>query len=217
MSHSDEKHFFETAYKTGTDTWTHIPLSFKGAELIEKLKPNAMILDLGSGRGRFPFTLAESGFRIIGIDYVDAIVEKNNAEVKERGLDKNMRFLAGDALDLPFSDAGFDAAIDVGLLHHLHTRDWALYVQELVRTLKPGGYFYLIAYSRETPYFFTWMPNKNEESGEYEKYGLPYYFFTEKEIEQLFAKNFSLVNLRTEHVTEGINPAAYVVALMQKK
>lgn len=61
------------------------------------------------------------------------------------------------------------------------------------------------------------MPNKNDESGEYEKYGLPYYFFTEKEIEQLFAKNFSLVNLRTEHVTEGINPAAYVVALMQKK
>ncbi|HVL90324.1 MAG TPA: methyltransferase domain-containing protein [Actinomycetota bacterium] len=47
------------------------------------------------------------------------------------------RLTIGDALDLPFPDAAFDAAFCVGTLHHLPSAEAGM--RELARVVKPGG------------------------------------------------------------------------------
>lgn len=215
MDYSNQKQYFETAYTTGSDHWTHVAFSDKGSDLAKYLKPGAMILDLGSGRGQFPFDLALDGFRVIGLDYVKSIVEKNNEEVKNRKLEKSMRFLEGDVFDIPLTDASFDAVTDVGLLQHIHPEDWIEYRSEMNRVLKPGGYFFLIALSKETKSFLTWHP-KREPFGTYDREGVHYHFFTREEITLLFDGMFKLVSERIDTVTLHHDPTAFFVMVFQK-
>ncbi len=217
------KEYFTHAYRTGTDDWTHLPWKRAEGLLLEKLPDKAMILDIGTGRGLFAFHLAKSGFRTIGIDYVKEIIDKNNQEVQNRGMQKELRFMEGDALDIPFTDEGFDAVTDIGLLQHLPEGDFAEYINEVARVLKPKGYFLNIALSKDTVSFWSWFPRKAAEST-FEKQGLKHHFFTKEKITELFNKKFEIV----EQFTERFDPQAslpspelgnvvYVVTLMQKK
>lgn len=209
------QNYFATAYRTGSDIWTHIPFQSKAEELTDKLPPNAFILDLGSGRGQFPFQLAVKGFRTIGLDPIGDIVKKGNEEVKIRNLSEVMRFVEGDALDIAFAENSFDAVTDIGLLQHLVPEDWQTYADEVYRVTKPGGYYFLIALSRETTEYMHWTPKK-DAAGDYEYEGVPHHFFTEQEIRALFENNFDIMSFRIEHVPAYHN-TAFIVALMQKK
>lgn len=213
--YSRQKKYFETAYKTGSDIWTGIPFEMMGGELIEKLPQSAMILDLGSGRGRFPFTLAEAGFRVIGLEYVSELIQKNNEEVRNKDLETNLRFVEGSVLDIPFSDSGFDAVIDVGLLQHIHPEDWPTYRNEIVRVLKPGAYYFLITLSRETLTYLSWHP-KNDKFGDFEKDGVFYHFFTEEELRVFFETDFEILTSRIELVPAH-HDVSYMISLLKRK
>ncbi len=213
---SSNKQFFETAYRTGTDVWTHTPIPDKAHTLTSKLKKHSLVLDLGSGRGRIPFEFTTLGLRVIGVDYVSEIVTKNNQEVVEKKIGERLRFVEADVLDLPFTDAGFDAVMDVGLLEHLPEESFSKYASEVSRMIKPSGYFYLLTLSRETTHFFTWRP-KESDNGSFEQYGLSYHFFTKEELEKIFASDFVLESEKIINVTSGVNPASYIEILLKKK
>ncbi len=213
--YSEQKKYFETAYTTGSDMWTHTPFTLKGKEFIEHLKPGAIILDLGSGRGRFPFELQKLGFRVIGLDYIKKIVEKNNQEVKMLGVEKTVRFVEGDVFDIPFSDDGFDAVADVGLLQHINESDWSTYASEVARVTKPGGYFLLMALSKETTKFLNWSPKKHEES-DFVRDGVFYHFFTQAEIKNIFGANFEIISERIDYL-DAEGEVAYVVNVLKRK
>jgi len=203
------------AYKTGMDTWTHLPFKMKGENLAEKLERGAMILDIGCGRGLWAFHFVKMGFRVIGIDYIPEIIAKDNEEAKNHGLAKELRFMEGDALDIPFTDDGFDGAIDIGLLSNLPPEDFQTYVREAARVVKSGGYFLNAVFSKETVEFLTWRPKKSKESA-FEKDGVYYHFFTKEMITELFNKDFEIVQQEIERFPER-NGLAYLVTLMRKK
>ena len=46
----------------------------------------------------------------------------------------------GDAQDLPFPNACFDAVVNFGIIHHV--LDWRRCISELSRVTQPGGAFY---------------------------------------------------------------------------
>lgn len=215
MSYEEQKNYFETAYNTGSDTWTNSTIPESSKQFIEELPAKAMVLDIGSGRGRFPFTLAENGFRVIGLEYVTSLVKKNNEEVLNKALDGSIRFVEGDVLDIPFSDDGFDGVVDIGLLQHLKQSDFEQYKNEVVRVLKSGGCFLLSVLSKDTPVYFTWHP-KNDEMSSYEKEGLQYYFFTDEEITKLFENNFEIVSHTKETVSSPQNPIVHAMILKKK-
>ncbi len=215
MSYEEQKNYFETAYNTGSDTWTNSEISKESKQFIEKLPAKAMVLDIGSGRGRFPFTLAENGFRVIGLEYVATLVKKNNEEVINKALDGSIRFVEGDALDIPFSDDGFDGVVDIGLLQHLKQSDFEQYKNEVARVLKSSGYFLLSVLSKDTPAYFTWHP-KNDAESSYEKEGLQYYFFSDEEITKLFENNFEIVSRAKENISSSQNPIVHVLILKKK-
>ncbi len=216
MDYSHQKKFFQTAYTTGSDYWSRLPLTLKGDELMRTLQPGAMILDVGSGRGRFPFELATQGFRVIGIDIVPSIVAANNAEVKNFKLESKLRFIEGDIFDIPLTDASFDAVTDIGLLQHIHPEDWSEYRNEITRVLKSGGYFFLVTLSKETLSYLSWKP-KQDAFGDFSREGVFFHFFTDEQLSILFENDFELVSKHTEIVDTHGDKVAYTSMLMRKK
>ncbi len=216
MDYSYQRNYFQTAYATGSDVWTSANISLDVEHFVERLPAGAMILDLGSGRGRLPFRLAELGFKVIGLDYIKDIVSKNNEEVKLKKLEGKLRFIEGDVFDIPLADASFDAVIDVGLLHHLHPEDWSDYRKEVLRVLRPGGKFFLVAHSKDTLKFLTWHP-KTESVSTFERDGTIYHFFTDEELELLFETDCDIESASTETIpTHGDKVVTHVMVFKKK-
>ena len=93
-------------------------------------------LDVCCGTGDIAIALADgkAGLRVTGLDFSPAMLEE--AEKRRRGR-KNVRFLQGNAMALPFRDAVFDAAvISFGLRN---TADYGRTLREMVRVVKEEG------------------------------------------------------------------------------
>lgn len=202
MDYHEHKNYFETAYKNGADTWTHLPIEDRGLKLKERLPVDALILDIGSGRGLFAKNLAEAGFKVIGIDFEKNIVDSANAEIKNWGLDGRIKFMEANALDIPLTDASFDGACDFGLFENLYKEDWPKYVEEVSRILKPGGFYLNVASSRKTPNFFGFSPLSSKD-GEVEKYGIHFHFFEQEEMAQIFAGKLKIVSQEIKSINNG--------------
>lgn len=182
---------------------------------MEKLPPGALILDVGSGRGLLAKKMAESGFSVIGIDFEKEIVKKTNELVKGWGLEGKLKFVEGDALDIPFVDSSFDAVFDFGLLENLYEEDWGRYADEVSRVLKPGGYYLNTSLSKETQEFLGFRP-KGSPSGELKKYDVVYHFFTKDQIKNIFDHNLNPIEQNIKF-SEHPDQIALVETLFQKK
>ncbi len=215
MSYEENKKYFKTAYKTGSDIWTHKNYRAKVFEYISYIPKGGFVLDLGTGRGVWPFILVDFGFKAIGIDYVEDIVKVNNQEVKFKGLSDKLRFVAGDTLDLQFANNTFDVVTDFGLVQHLKKEDFKKYGEEIDRVLKPGGHILNVSFSKSTNHFLDFSP-ANEENGEFEVRGVFYNFFTDEEIFDLYGENMQVIN--QEHIVlPENNNEIFVITLLQKK
>ena len=215
MSYTDQDKFFARAYRTGTDHWTNIPFKRRAHELTLYLPKDSFILDLGTGRGKLLFDLADLGFRAIGLENNEELIERGNSEIKARGLDASLRFFQGTALNIPLADQSFDALVDVGLLQHILPADYPTYVSEATRVLKQGGYFYLVVLSKKTPHHFSWHPSKSEKA-DFELEGVNYHFFSDDEIRMLFEKNFEIKHIDYD-MPHGPQEAHYAIVLLKKK
>lgn len=98
-------------------------------------------LEIGCGLGKGAALLADMmGCRqVAAFDLERCLVERAKRGLPER-LASRVSFFAGDAQDLPFPDASFDAVVNFGIIHHV--LDWRRCIAELARVLKPGGFFF---------------------------------------------------------------------------
>jgi ubiquinone/menaquinone biosynthesis C-methylase UbiE len=98
----------------------------------------ARVLEVGSGRGGGSSWLARAHApaEMVGIDFSPAAVALAN---RLHGGVPNLRFQTGDAENLPFADASFDAVVNVESSHCYG--DMPRFVAEVARVLKPGGLF----------------------------------------------------------------------------
>ena len=215
MDYQTHKEYYKTAYQNGTDIWTHLPIKIQHAKkLVGRLPPGGTILDLGSGRGIIAKNLAEMGFKVIGIDFEKEIVEKSNGEIKGWGLEGKLKFIEADIFNIPLTDASFDGICDFGLFENLRKEDWPLYIKEINRILKPGGYYLNVSLSRKTKNFLDFSPI-NSEDGELEKDGVHYHFFEKEEIAKVFAEKMTVVSSGVEFV-EKPREIALLQTLFQK-
>lgn len=215
MDYKDHKEYFETAYRTGSDIWTHIPAKERGEMLTNELSRGALILDVGSGRGLFAKQLAENGYSVIGIDFEPNIVKRANEEIKNWNLQGKLRFVEGDALDIPFTDESFDGVYSFGLMENLYKDDWTKYASEIIRVLRPGGFYLNVSMSRETQQFLGFNP-KGSDSGDFERYGIHYHFFNKEEVEGIFASQLQLIEQKIESV-DTPDQISLLASLFRKK
>jgi SAM-dependent methyltransferase len=81
-SHNLQHEYFDLAYRTGSDIWTHIPYHNLALTMLPPIPADSIVLDVGSGRGLWAFKLIDHGFRVIGLDYIQSIVDRVNADIK---------------------------------------------------------------------------------------------------------------------------------------
>jgi sarcosine/dimethylglycine N-methyltransferase len=100
--------------------------------------PGECVLDVGSGLGGPARLLAsEHGCDMTGVDLSAEFVDVATRLTERTGLTEHVRFTVGDALDLPFADAGFDHVVTQHVAMNIADRP-RLYA-ELARVLKPEG------------------------------------------------------------------------------
>jgi len=104
------------------------------------LRNGARVLDVGCGTGIVSRLaarrLARSG-EVVGIDLSDGMLAKAARLIENDGLNGRITLKKGDAEQLPFADAAFDAVLSLYALRHFP--DPAKALQEMLRVGKPGS------------------------------------------------------------------------------
>jgi ubiquinone/menaquinone biosynthesis C-methylase UbiE len=112
------------------------------AEMKCSLDRSAKILDYGCGGGKVSRRLVGAGFEnIIGVDISETMIER----ARESTSSEKIEFLKISNNKMSFSSDTFDAAICCYVFINTPTRsDISAISNELFRTIKPGGFLYLL-------------------------------------------------------------------------
>lgn len=102
------------------------------------LLPGQRVLDVASGPGRTALLLsAEFGVTVDGVDLAEASLRKASAAARSAGQADRVAFHRGDAEQLPFPDASFDAVLCECAFCTFPDKPTA--AREFARVLRPGG------------------------------------------------------------------------------
>jgi len=102
------------------------------------LEKGKRVLDVCAGLGGpARYQVTKTGCTVVGIDLNESRVQGAQELTKRVGLRSGIRFVTGDAQNLPFNDGEFDAVLSQEAFLHLPDRATAL--EEVHRVLKPGG------------------------------------------------------------------------------
>lgn len=106
-------------------------------KFLSLLKKNSLILDLGCGPGRDAKIFADKGFKVIGVDLSNKMLEAAERRVK------NTEFKLMDTMKLDFKDSLFDAIWASGIFVHIPKKEMPNAMKEPYRVLKKDGILYL--------------------------------------------------------------------------
>ena len=109
-------------------------------------KPGMKILDIAAGTGSSSRPLVDKGAEVTALDFSHGMIEQGRKQ------NKNINFVQGDALKLPFEDDAFDVTtISFGLRNTSNT-DKAL--KEALRVTKDGGRIVVAEFSHPVNLIF---------------------------------------------------------------
>lgn len=114
----------------------------KAKWVISRIPSTSLILDVGCGAGFLCNQLAAQGHKVTGIDQSASSLQVAATHDPTR----SVRYVQGDALQLPFEDASFDVVTNMDFLEHVDRPE--ISVRECARVLKPGGLFFYHTFNR---------------------------------------------------------------------
>jgi SAM-dependent methyltransferase len=103
------------------------------------------LLDVATGSGNAAILAAQAGARVTGLDLTPELLEVARQRAAEAGLD--VRFIEGDAEELPFAESSFDRVTSCfGVMFAPRQQQAA---DELCRVARPGGRIAVAAWTPE--------------------------------------------------------------------
>jgi demethylmenaquinone methyltransferase/2-methoxy-6-polyprenyl-1,4-benzoquinol methylase len=135
-------------------TWGMLPRWQKFMLNKTELKPGNYALDVCCGTGELAFKMEKmvgSKGKIWGLDFSENMLTVANEKLNSRD-NKNITFVQGNALQLPFEDNFFDAATNGFALRNVV--DISQAIREMARVVKPGGKVVCLEVSRPLNRFF---------------------------------------------------------------
>lgn len=112
--------------------YASLAISYKCDPFYSKYLKGKRILDVACGSGEF---MLRDPSNIIGVDLDQKLVD----ECKQKGL----QAFYMNVLRLDFPDEEFDAIHAAQIIEHFDPSDAVIFLKELQRVLKPGGFIYI--------------------------------------------------------------------------
>ena len=109
-----------------------------------------VVLEAGSGAGRFTEVLVKTGADIYSFDYSRAV----DANKINNGTNETLTLFQGDIFNIPFDDNTFDHVLCLGVIQHTPDPKVAFY--SLASKVKPGGKLYIDVYTRSWYHLLHW-------------------------------------------------------------
>lgn len=79
------------------------------------LPPTGLVLDAGSGTGKWAIPIAERGLKVVLLDISAGILEVARRKIQERGLEGRVSLVQGDIHEMDFPDRHFDFVLAEGV------------------------------------------------------------------------------------------------------
>ena len=119
--------------------------------ILKSITPNSAVLDVGTADGRFLNYLSRDVRVGVGIDIDEHMIQKALAANASQ---RNLTFVVGDCLDLPFENDSFDVSYCFALL--VICGDIELAISELARVTKEFGTVIVDLPNRRSISFLKW-------------------------------------------------------------
>jgi SAM-dependent methyltransferase len=103
------------------------------------------MLDVGCGVGSFHPLLRGMVGRLSGIDVSSASIAQAQAD------NCDIDYRAFDGRSFPFDDSSFDLVTAICVLHHVAPAEWAHFIDEMRRVVRPGGLICVIEHNPLNP------------------------------------------------------------------
>lgn len=140
-------------WKKGLDNWFHRHFDHAANVICEQFLRNSekltgRILDIGAGDGitDLGVLLRHNPEMLVAIDIVDyaqrLVVVANENGLPLTAIPENFIFVRGSAEQVPYPDAYFDLVLSWGSVEHIKG-GYRRVLDEVWRTLKPGGLFFV--------------------------------------------------------------------------
>ncbi|MGD0253486.1 MAG: bifunctional demethylmenaquinone methyltransferase/2-methoxy-6-polyprenyl-1,4-benzoquinol methylase UbiE [Verrucomicrobiota bacterium] len=103
------------------------------------VKPGDRALDLCCGTGDLSLAFAQCGAEVVGLDFSGAMLEiaEKRRQKNLKAQTSNLKFIQGEAQQIPFPDHSFDiVTVGYGLRN---LTSWETGLAEMYRVAKPGG------------------------------------------------------------------------------
>lgn len=105
--------------------------------VLQKVRSNDEVLDMGCGTGRFTVPLARKARKVTGLDLSPGMLSIARAKTHAENL--NVELQQGNMMSMPFSDNSFDVVTCMVALMHIPVEFRQRVFDEARRVLKPGG------------------------------------------------------------------------------
>ena len=177
-----------------------------------KLENEPTILDIGSGNGRNANYLASMGANVSGIEISQTAVNIATEEARKQQISVAYK-LRSFGNEFPFEDNTFDIAIDVTSSNSLNEEERKTYLEELHRTLKPEGFFFLktlcLDGDKNAKQLIKQSPGPEPNTYKMKEIGLVERVFTEQEIKNLYTPYFDILELTKKESYTRMNGRSY--------
>lgn len=132
-------------YRFGFTPWDGHPIAKNLQDLVDEL-PVGNALDLGCGTGDASIYLAQHGWTVVGVDYIDQPLEA--ARSKAAAAKASVDFVRADVTKLSHEGVGdsFQLIVDNGCLHNMSDGDRDAYVREVTAVAAPGARLLIVAF-----------------------------------------------------------------------
>ena len=148
----DPRSFFHAVYED-VAPWDIGAAQPAMAALLAQFPPASPVLDAGCGSGDLSIYLASLGCEVLGVDFIETAIAKAREKILSLPHETAQRltFQVSDALKPSLLGRQFGAIVDSGFFHLFDPEQCDRYVEELSRALRPGGLYYLHAFSVDFP------------------------------------------------------------------